>query len=51
VDVFFGPHASKGSEDNWVQTQAGRFWFPSFRLYAPWNPTSTSHVRFQTSRR
>jgi hypothetical protein len=51
VDVFFGPNASKGSEDNWVQTQAGRFWFPYFRLYAPWSPTSTSHGRFRTSRR
>jgi hypothetical protein len=38
VDVFFGPNAPKESEDNWVQTQAGRFWFPYFRLYAPMEP-------------
>lgn len=51
VDVFFGPNAPKESEDNWVQTQAGRFWFPYFRLYASWNPTSTSHGRCRTLRR
>ena len=41
VDVFFGPNAPKGLEDNWVQTQAGRSWFPYFRLYGPTEPYFT----------
>jgi hypothetical protein len=35
VDVYFGPHPPAGWENNWVQTVAGKFWFPYFRLYAP----------------
>jgi hypothetical protein len=35
VDLFFGPQAPAGYEQNWVQTVAGRPWFAYFRLYAP----------------
>jgi hypothetical protein len=35
VDVYFGPKPPAGKESNWVETQAGIFWFPYFRLYAP----------------
>ncbi|NWE46771.1 DUF1254 domain-containing protein [Pseudomonas gingeri] len=35
VDLYFGPKAPKGFENNWVQTLPGRHWFSYFRLYAP----------------
>jgi hypothetical protein len=35
VDVYFGPTAPGAKKANWVQTVAGKFWFPFFRLYAP----------------
>jgi hypothetical protein len=35
VDVFFGPAAPPGREDNWVQTIPGRHWLSYFRLYGP----------------
>jgi len=35
VDLYFGPTAPVGKENNWVQTVPGKFWFPYFRLYAP----------------
>ncbi|WP_338021269.1 DUF1254 domain-containing protein [Azomonas macrocytogenes] len=35
VDLYFGPEAPKGFENNWVQTVSGRHWFSYFRLYAP----------------
>ncbi|WP_223256036.1 DUF1254 domain-containing protein [Flavobacterium laiguense] len=35
VDVYFGPTEPKGHENNWVQTVAGKGWFPYFRFYGP----------------
>jgi len=38
VDVFFGPKAPKGLENNWVQTIPGKGWFMILRLYGPLEP-------------
>jgi hypothetical protein len=38
VDVFIGPAAPVGYEDNWIQTNSGRAWFAYFRLYGPLEP-------------
>jgi hypothetical protein len=38
VDVFFGPKAPEGYEQNWVQTLPGKGWFMILRLYAPLEP-------------
>jgi hypothetical protein len=38
VDVFFGPEAPAGFENNWVQTIPGKGWFTIFRLYGPLEP-------------
>lgn len=35
MDLYFGPSAPEGKEKNWVQTEAGRGWFPYFRFYSP----------------
>ena len=35
VDLFFGPEAPKGYENNWVQTIPGRGWWVWFRFYSP----------------
>ena len=35
VDVFFGPKAPEGYENNWVQTLPGKGWFMILRLYGP----------------
>ncbi|MEO0795350.1 MAG: DUF1254 domain-containing protein [Verrucomicrobiota bacterium] len=37
-DVYFGPEAPKGQENNWVQTIPGRGWNMIFRLYGPLEP-------------
>jgi hypothetical protein len=38
IDLYFGPEAPKGKENNWVPTSPGRSWFVYFRLYAPLQP-------------
>jgi hypothetical protein len=38
VDVFFGPKAPAGWENNWVQTIPGQGWFMILRLYGPLDP-------------
>jgi hypothetical protein len=38
VDVFFGPKAPEGFENNWVQTLPGKGWFMILRLYGPLEP-------------
>ncbi len=38
VDVYFGPQAPAGFEDNWVQTIPGKGWFMILRLYGPLEP-------------
>ncbi len=35
VDIFFGPKAPEGMENNWVQTIPGKGWFMILRLYGP----------------
>jgi hypothetical protein len=35
TDVFVGPTAPKGFENNWVQTKPGEGWFAMFRFYGP----------------
>ena len=35
VDISFGPKPPAGQEANWLYTQAGQKWFPSFSLYGP----------------
>jgi len=38
VDVWFGPEAPSGKENNWVQTIPGKGWFMILRLYGPLEP-------------
>ncbi len=38
VDVYFGPKAPKGMENNWIQTIPGKGWFMILRLYGPLEP-------------
>jgi hypothetical protein len=38
VDVYFGPEAPAGMENNWVQTIPGKGWFMLLRLYGPLEP-------------
>jgi hypothetical protein len=38
VDVYFGPVAPPGKENNWIQTIPGKGWFTMFRLYGPLEP-------------
>lgn len=35
VDLYFGPEAPKGYENNWVETIPGRGWWVWFRFYSP----------------
>ena len=37
-DIFFGPKAPKGQENNWVQTVPGKGWNMLFRVYGPLEP-------------
>jgi hypothetical protein len=34
-DIYFGPKAPEGMEDNWIQTVPGKAWNTIFRLYGP----------------
>ena len=34
-DLYFGPAAPEGKQANWVETIAGKSWFPIFRIYGP----------------
>jgi hypothetical protein len=38
VDVYFGPKAPAGFENNWIQTIPGKGWFMILRLYGPLEP-------------
>ena len=38
VDVYFGPTAPAGMENNWIQTVPGKGWNMLFRLYGPLEP-------------
>jgi len=38
VDLYFGPEAPEGKENNWIQTVADKGWFCLLRLYSPTEP-------------
>lgn len=38
VDVYFGPEAPIGKENNWIETIPGKGWTIIFRLYGPLQP-------------
>jgi len=38
VDLYFGPTAPSGKENNWLQTVPGKGWFALLRLYGPTEP-------------
>jgi hypothetical protein len=38
VDLYFGPEAPAGKENNWTQTVPGKGWFVLIRLYGPLEP-------------
>jgi hypothetical protein len=38
VDVYFGPKAPSGKENNWIQTIPDKGWFMILRLYGPLDP-------------
>ena len=37
-DIYFGPTAPKGFENNWLQTIPGKSWFVVLRMYGPLKP-------------
>ena len=53
IDVWFGPTAPEGWEENWVQTVPGRSWSTLLRLFGPleafydrsWRPGDIELVR------
>jgi len=36
--IYFGPKASKGFENNWIETIPDKSWFPVLRMYSPLKP-------------
>ena len=38
TDIYFGPEAPEGQENNWLQTIPGRGWNTILRLYGPLEP-------------
>ena len=54
VDLYFGPKAPKGKEENWIQTAPGKGWFCVLRLYSPteawfdktWRPAEIEPVQY-----
>jgi hypothetical protein len=38
ADLYFGPTAPAGHEDQWIQTIPGKGWFVYFRIYGPQGP-------------
>jgi len=38
VDLYFGPAAPTGKENNWTQTVPGKGWYTILRLYGPLEP-------------
>ena len=37
-DIYFGPQAPKGFENNWLETIPGKSWFVILRMYGPLKP-------------
>ena len=52
-DIYFGPQAPEGQENNWIQTIPGRGWNMIFRLYGPleswyektWRPGEPEQIK------
>ncbi len=38
TDIYIGPEAPAGKDDNWIQTVPGKGWFIILRLYSPLQP-------------
>ena len=38
IDVYFGPEAPAGMENNWLQSIPGKAWFVAWRVYGPLQP-------------
>jgi len=38
LDLYFGPEAPAGKENNWIETVPGKGWFALLRLYGPLEP-------------
>ena len=38
LELYFGPSAPPGKEDQWIQTAPGRGWFTYFRIFGPQKP-------------
>ena len=38
IDVYYGPKAPQGKENNWVQTVPGRGWNVVLRMYGAFEP-------------
>ena len=38
TDIYFGPEAPEGFEDNRLETIPGKSWFVIFRMYGPLEP-------------
>ena len=57
-DVYFGPKAPEGKEDNWVQTVPGKGWNMLLRLYGPlepwfdktWRPGEAEEVKLESAK-
>ena len=51
-DIYFGPEAPAGFENNWLQTIPGKSWFVALRMYGPleawidksWRPSEITKV-------
>lgn len=51
-DIYFGPEAPEGYEENWLQTVPGKSWFTALRMYGPleawlnrsWRPSEVVQV-------
>ena len=35
IDIYLGPKAPEGFEQNWIQTMPSKSWFGLIRLYGP----------------
>ncbi len=46
VDLYFGPEAPDGYEQNWIQTNPQEGWFSLPRLYAPLEPIISKEWRW-----
>lgn len=53
VELYFGPKAIAGKENNWIKTIPGKGWFAYFRIYGPgetafsgtWKPSDFVEVK------